>query len=73
MTQPPPSTVAAALLQVDDLRAVAESKQVIGHAQSILMERRGTDAQGALRMLQQAALRTGRKLPDVAAAIVNSA
>ena len=54
------------------LKGAFGRRAVIEQAKGILMARRGTDADGAFELLRSHSQRTGRKLTEVAAAVVDS-
>lgn len=63
----------AAELEKANLRAALQSRDVIGQAMGILMERRGIDSDEAFQVLRRASQSLNRKLVDIAAALAGRA
>jgi GAF domain-containing protein len=63
---------AQSLEQNEQLRAALDTRDLIGQAKGILMERQGCDADAAFDILRRASQRSNRKLRDVAAEIVSA-
>jgi hypothetical protein len=64
------ASLASAQMTNRHLQEALESRDLIGQAKGILMAREGVDAEGAFGILRRESQRSGRKLRDIAAEVV---